>query len=297
MNGFLRHTRLLLLGATLALNASSLRAQPSASTPSPAPADRYEVVPEKLKNATQNVAIEDMIGKSIRRDLQFVDSTGKAVQLGDFFKSGKPVVLQMGYFKCPQICDVVSGALIETASKVTDLSIGKDYDFVYVSIDPSDRWTLAQEKKNNYVAAYDRAGSASGMHFLTGSQAHIQALADEIGFKFQKVEDTKDFAHPTMLTILTPDAKVSRYLFGVQYSNATLRMALVESGEGKLGSAVDQLVMLCYHWDSYAGKYTKDWMAIMRFGGAVSVLLLGSFIGLLFYREMRTRKHKQLLTA
>ncbi len=292
MIGLLRHARLLLLGATIALGTSSLRAQQTPPT-----ADRYEVVPEKFKENTRHVGIEDKIGKSVRLDLQFVDTTGKAVLLGDYFKSGRPVVLQMGYFKCPQICDVVSAAMMETAAKVTDLSIGKDYDFVYVSIDPSDRWTLAQEKKQNYVAAYDREGSFAGMHFLTGSEAHIQALADEIGFGFQKVEGTKDFAHPTMLTILTPDAKVSRYLTGVEYSSSTLRMALVESGEGKLGTTVDQLVMLCYHWDSYSGKYTKDWMAIMRFGGAVSVLLLGSFIGLLFYREMRIRKHKQLLTA
>jgi len=290
MNRILRYARTALLAATIVVSSGAVRA---AEAPV---ADRYEPVPEKFRKNTENVAIQERLGLPVRMDLQFVDSTGKNITLGDCFNNGRPVVLQMGYFRCPQICDVISGALVTTAQKI-DLDIGKDYDVVYVSIDPTERWQLGQEKKVNYVEMYGRAGSVSGFHFLTGSEAHIAKLAEEVGFKYQKVDGKNEYAHPSMLTILTPDGKVSRYLYGVEFSDKTFRMALVEAGRGKIGDAVDQLLMMCYHWDEYSGMYTKNWMNIMRAGGALSVIILGSCIGLMFWREARSRRKNQVLTA
>lgn len=286
-----RKARLLLLAATLAVSASGVRAQDKPLT------DRYEPVPEAFTRNTNQVTVNERLGESIRTDLRFVDSTGKSVELSDFFTSGRPVVLQMGYFRCPQICDIISSQFFLAAGKVDDLTIGKDYDVIYVSIDPNEHWSLAQERKRAYALGYSRPGAANGMHFLTGSQEHIAELAKQIGFSYQKVEGVNEYAHPTLLTIVTPEAKVSRYLYGVDYSQQTLRMGLVEAGQGKIGNAVDQIILLCYHYDSYSGKYTKNWMAIMRLGGGVTVLLLGSFIGLLVFRELRKRQHPRLLTA
>ncbi len=296
----LQQARTALLAATIVVGASGIvRAdgeQKRSSTSEPPVADRYEPVPEKFRKNTENVAIEDRLGMPIRMDLQFVDSTGRNVTLDSFFNNRRPVILQMGYFRCPQICDVVSGALVTTALKV-DLDIGKDYDVIYVSIDPTERWQLGQEKRANYTEMYGRPGAAAGFHFLTGSEAHIAKLAEEVGFKYQKVEGKNEYAHPSMLIVLTPEGKVSRYLYGVEYSDKTFRMALIEAGQGKIGDTFDQLLMMCYHWDEYSGMYTKNWMNIMRAGGALTVVLLGVFIGLLLWREARLRRKTQLLTA
>ncbi len=295
MIGLLKQTRLLVLSAAVALGCGYVCAD--TVKPADAPINRYEPVPEKFRNNTDKVAIKERLGQAIKTNLTFTDSNGQPVVFSDYFNKGRPVVLQMGYFRCPQICDIVSGALVGTARKVDDLTIGKDYDVIFVSIDPTEKWTLAQEKKRNYVQEYDRSAGVNGFHFLIGEQSQIASLADEIGFKYQKVEGLNEFAHPTMLTVFTPEGKVSRYLYGVEYSDRTLRMALVEAGQGKIGNAVDQIVMMCYHWNEYAGMYTKDWMAIMRLGGAVSVLILGSFIGLMLYREKRFRRTHKILTV
>lgn len=286
-----RQFQTLLLTAALAWSTNHACAQTSV------PESRYEPVPEKFQNNVSQVSVNEKLGQHVRTDLQFIDSTGKTVRLSDFFNRKRPVVLQMGYFRCPQICDIVSTQIIRTADQIGDLTIGKDYDLIYVSIDPNEHWTLAQEKQRAYAMSYNRPGALNGFHFLTGTQEHIKALADEIGFHYQKVENSNDYAHPTLLTILTPDAKISRYLYGVEYSDRTLRMALVEAGEGKIGNTIDQIIMLCYHYDSYAGKYTKNWMAIMRLGGAASVILLGGFIGLMLLRELKHKKQQQVITA
>lgn len=291
MTRLARKARFLLLAATVATSAATVRADEKPLT------DRFEPVPEQFAKNTAQVTVSERLGQQIRTDLKFTDSSGKPVELVDFFTSGRPVVLQMGYFRCPQICDIVSTQFFLAAGKIDDLTIGKDYDVVYVTIDPNEHWSLAQERQRAYTLGYNRPGAANGMHFLTGSQEHIAALAKEIGFSYQKVEGSDDYAHPTMLTVLTPEAKVSRYLYGVEYSEKTLRMALVEGGQGKIGNAVDQIILLCYHYDSYAGKYTKNWMAIMRFGGGVTVVLLGSFVGLLVLRELKNRHNSRLLTA
>lgn len=286
-----RHLQTLALVIALVWGANQVCAQ------APLPDSRYEPVPEKFQNNVKQVDVNEKLGQRIRTDLQFVDSTGKTVKLSDFFNRQRPVVLQLGYFRCPQICDIVSTQVIRTADQISDLTIGKDYDMIYVSIDPNEHWTLAQEKQRAYALSYNRPGSVNGFHFLTGTQEHVKTLADEIGFSYQKVEGSNDYAHPTLLTILTPDAQISRYLYGVEYSDRTLRMALIEAGQGKIGNTLDRIIMLCYHYDSYAGKYTKNWMAIMRFGGAISVILLGSFIGLMLLRELKQKKQQQVITA
>jgi protein SCO1 len=298
MTPVLRHLRPALLTCSLLLGSAGVaRAEQSpAPAPGPTPAhasaeipDRYEPVPEKFRNSTDQVAIQERLGQPVRLDLDFVDSTGRNVKLSEFFNKGRPVVLQMGYFRCPQICDVVSAGLVGVA-KETDLVIGQDYDVVYVSIDPKERWQLGQEKKRNYVEEYGKSSAITGMHFLVGSEAHIRELANGVGFIYQKVEGTDEWSHPTMLTVLTPDGTVSRYLYGVQFAEKTYRMALIEAGQGKIGNAVDQILMMCFHWDSYQGKYTKNWMAIMRLGAVVSIAVLGTAIGLLFWREHKLKR-------
>ncbi len=271
--------RSLLLGAAVALSSTVALADPQASTSS-------EVIPEKFRKNTEKVDIVQKPGSRIPQDLEFIDNEGKTVTLSQYLNTGRPVVLQMGYFRCPQICDVISRSLMNSVQKV-DLHIGKDYDVLYVSIDPKEDFTLAKEKKAAFVQEYGRESSINGWNFLVGKQDQIDKLADAIGFKYQYVEQQNQFAHPTMLTIITPQGVVSRYLFGVDYSSKTLRMSLVEAGQGKTGDVIDQLVMLCYHFDEYSGKYTLYWMNIMRLGGGLTVVILAIVLTWAFIRDAR----------
>lgn len=278
MTFFWSQLRTLALAGTLALGAVAHASSDAA------PGDRFEPVPEKFRNDTAGVAIDEKPGNNIPLDLQFVDTSGKHVKLGDYFNKGRPVILQMGYFRCPQICDVVSKGVMDVATKL-DLELAKDYDVLYVSIDPKERWQLGQQKKANYVAGFGKPGAIEGWNFLVGSESQIKKLSDSIGFKYQYLPDRNEFSHPSMITILTPEGVVSRYLYGVDYAEPTVRLALVEASDGKVGALTDQLLMWCYHYDGYAGKYTPRWMAIMRFGGFLTVLAVGGLLGVLWLRD------------
>ncbi|MBC7785000.1 MAG: SCO family protein [Burkholderiales bacterium] len=291
MNPLLSQLRRLLLSAALAFGcicapgtilgtnlSANLRADESPAAGEP--------VPERFRQNTSKVDIVQRPGTQIPLDLRFTNTAGLTVSISDYLNKGRPVVLQLGYLRCPQICDVVSRSTMDTAKKL-DLVVGRDYDVLCVSIDPKETYQLAGEKKAAFVKEYGKDGSANGWNFLVGTQPEITKLADAVGFKYQYIEAQNEFAHPTMLTVLTPSGKVSRYLFGVDYSEKTLRMALVEAGEGRVGGIVDQLVMLCYHFNEYSGKYTPRYMFLMRCGGALTVLIVAIVLSRLWIRDFR----------
>ena len=236
----------------------------------------------------EGVGVREKLGDALPLDLTFNDEYGKPVTLRQLFARGKPVVLDLGYYGCPMLCGLVINGL--TAS-LKDLSFtpGQEFAIINVSIDPSEKPALARAKKGNVIADLGKPAAATGWHFLTGEEAQVRQLADAVGFRYRWDEAQQQFAHAAVLILVTPDGKVSRYLYGVRFPAQTLRLSLVEAGEGKIGTTTDQLLLYCFHFDPAAGSYTLAALNIMRAAGVLTVLVLAVVIGLALWREARRR--------
>lgn len=241
---------------------------PSFSTPG-----YTEAAPDELKG----IGVDEHLGAKIPLDLTFEDDHGQTVHLGDYFTGKKPVILQLGYFNCPMLCSLISQGTVDSLRKLT-LDAGKDFQIVFVSIDPNEKSKLGADKKETYVQDYHRQGSADGFHFLVGHQDQIKKLADAVGFKYKWVESVHQFSHPAVLMIVTPEGKLSRYLYGVRFDNQTMRLSLVEASDGKIGSTVDQILLTCFHYDGKQGKYAMTAISMMRVGGILTMLVLGTVL-------------------
>lgn len=248
-------------------------------------ASRLEATPDELKNITVN----EHLNSQLPLDLSFIDDMGQPVKLRQYFNGNKPVLLQLGYYKCPMLCDLVSRGAVKSLKGLTELSAGRDFEVVFISIDPSETWPLAQKKKRSYLLDYDRPGSQNGWHFLTGSREQIAQIAKATGFEYKWVPSAQQFSHPAVVMLATPDGKLSRYLYGVQFDEPTLRLSLVEASEGKIGSTTDHWVLRCFVFDGKQGKYAFAAMSLMRFGGVVTVIVLALVLIRLFRREARRK--------
>jgi protein SCO1/2 len=242
------------------------------------------------KTLISQVGIDQKLDVTVPMELAFRDERGNVVRLGDYF-SQKPVVLTLGYYRCPMLCNQVLNGLLKS-SQAIPLTMGKDYHAISVSIDPRETPDMAAAKKQQYVARYRRPGADSGWHFLTGGQSQIDQLASTVGYRYQYDERTDQFAHGSAIMVLTPDGRVSRYLYGIEYHPTDLRLALVESSEGKIGSPVDQFLLLCYHYDPATGKYGLLIHRVLKIAGTATMLLLGGFLIRMYRHERR-----QLLTT
>jgi protein SCO1 len=226
-------------------------------------------------------------------DVTFTDQDGNEVPLSSFFNHGRPVVMQLGYYECPQLCSVISKKLLDTA-KQTDLKPGKDFDFMFVSINPADDWRLAGLKRQSYLADYADPSTASGFHFLVGQQANIRELCNAVGFGYSQGESpgeygtppTPLFAHPAVVLILTPEGKVFRYLPMADFFPNTLQLSLVEASQNKVGSVLDHLEFLVCSFNAITGKYAATAMKLMRVSGALTTLILGGTLFWLFRRDV-----------
>ena len=239
-----------------------------------------------LPSPLREVGFEQRLGEEIPLDLPFVDSAGNDVLLGDYFGTERPVVLALVYFECPILCSLVLNGLVSSLDVLT-FEPGQDYEVVVVSFDPGETPELAALKRTNTLDQLGREGAEAGIHFLTGAPPSIDALTEAVGFSYTYDEDTDQFAHASGVTILTPEGKVSRYLFGVEYAPKDMRLALVESAQLKIGSAVDQLLLFCYLYDPQTGKYGAATMNLVRLGGGITVLGVVGFIMLSRWRDRR----------
>lgn len=259
--------------------------------------DRAEPLPEIVTN----VGVKEHRGDQLPLDLRFTNEKGEEVRLGDFLKEGKPVILDLGYYSCPMLCDLVMNGLCDTIKDMKWVP-GEDYQIIFVSIDPSENHKLAAAKKKTYIEDLNETlGATPGgkvkpvdensWHFLTGDQANIAALAQAVGFAYQWDQRQMQFAHPAVLTLLTPKGEISRYIYGVKFPAQTLKLSLVEASEGKIGSALDQLILTCFHYDPSIGSYTLSAYRLMRAGGYLTMLVVGGLIGFALLREKsRNRK-------
>jgi protein SCO1 len=233
----------------------------------------------------QRVGITQNLNRQIPRDLIFRDETGKAVTIGDYFHQ-KPVVLSLVYFDCPALCTEVLNGELRTM-RAMSLSLGKDFEAVTVSFEPKDSSQLARAKRDVYAGQYGRPGAADHWHFLTGEQASIDALTEAAGFRYSYDASIRQYAHAAAILVLTPDGRISRYFYGVVYPERDLRLGLVEASRGKIGSLTDQGLLYCYQYDPISGRYGLVIMNVLRAAGAVTVLLLGLFMTVMFQRERK----------
>ena len=201
----------------------------------------------------RDVGIEQHLNAQLPLDAVFRDEHGHEVKLGDYFKD-RPVVVMLVYYRCPMLCTQVLNGFLKS-SQAVPLQIGRDYQVVTVSFDPRETPELAAEKKNSYVRAYRRDGAADGWHFLTGDRQSIDRLTKVVGFRYHFDPKSDQFAHASGIALATPDGRLSRYFYGIEYEPDDLRLGLVESSSGRIGSLVDQVLLLCYHYDPLTGKY------------------------------------------
>ena len=251
----------------------------SAATEPGGPGQAANIQPPALRE----VGIDQRLGEQLPLDAAFTDDHGKQVTLGDFFGK-KPVVLVMTYFECPMLCTLVLNGLGKTL-KTMSFEPGKEFDVVAVSFDPRDTPETAAKKKAAYVADYGRTATADGWHFLTGDQASIERVAKAVGFRYRWIPEEKQFAHAAAIMVATPEGKLARYYYGVDYAGRDLRLGLVEAADHKIGSAVDALLLFCYRYDPTTGKYGAIALNMVRAGGVATVLAIGAFMTVMLRRE------------
>jgi protein SCO1/2 len=240
-------------------------------------------VPQVLRE----IGFDQNIDQRVPLDTTFRDEAGATVRLGDFF-GRKPVVMVFAYYDCPMLCTQVINGL-SSALGVMSLNPGKDFEIVTVSFNPRDTPAAAAAKKAVYLDRYKRPGAAEGWHFLTGDQPQIDRLTKAAGFRYAWDAETKQYAHPSGVIVLTPDGRLSKYLFGIEYGPRDLRFGIVEASAGKVGTMADALLLYCYHYDPMTGRYGLVIMRTIRIAGAATVLALGAFIVVMVRREREPR--------
>jgi protein SCO1/2 len=228
----------------------------------------------------ENVGIEQHLNAQVPSELTFRNETGMPVKLGDYY-GRKPLIMNLVYYNCTMLCgEALSG--LSSAMRLIKFDVGKEFDVVTVSFDPRETPAMAAAKKVDYVKRYGRPNAATGWHFLTGQPESINALTKAVGFQYQYDTKSNQYAHATAIMVLTPQGIISRYFYGVDFPPKDLRMGLVEASQGKIGNAVDAVLLYCYHYDPQTGKYGAIVTNILRLAAAATVLLLGSLLFILW---------------
>jgi protein SCO1/2 len=242
-------------------------------------------VPPQLREVT----FKQRLNERLPLDAGFRDDTGREVRLGQYFGT-RPVILAFVYYQCPMLCTQVMNGL-SSALKVLPFGAGRDFDVVLISFDPRDTPAIAADKKRAHLEYWSAEQDAGAWHLLTGDEATIRRVTSAAGFTYQWDERSGQFAHVSGVLVVTPDGRLSRYFYGVEYSPKELRLALVESGDGRVGSAIDELLLYCFHYDPESGRYGLLVMNLVRLGGVMTVLFIGASILLLRRRETRPAAH------
>jgi protein SCO1 len=233
----------------------------------------------------EGVGVDEKSGEMVNLDLTFVNDAGQVVPLRQYFNAGKPVLLNLAYYRCPTLCNLVLNGQADAMRKMP-LHAGEDYTVLTISIDPAETAQLAREKRATYLAGFD--GQVSGWHFFADHNGNAKRLAEQVGFNYRYDPRIEQYSHPSTIMVLTPEGKVSRYLYGIKYKPLDLRLALAEAREEKFAFSTEQLLLLCYHFDPQSGSYVMFAMNFMRAGGVLIVLLIAWMI-LRLRRSERSR--------
>jgi protein SCO1 len=244
-------------------------------------------VPPQLRN----VRVIQKLNSQVPLDMQFRRESGELVSLRKLLR-GKPVILSLVYYDCPRLCPMTLTGLLK-AIRTLDFNVGREFDIVTVSFDPREAPALAAAKKARYIEGYGRESASEGWHFLTGDQREILRLTNAVGFGFEFDTTQEQFSHASVIMILTPDGRVSRYLFGIEPSPRDLRLGLVEAANHQIGSVADQVLLYCFRYDPHTGRYSMAILNVIRVFAALTVVLIGAFIAYAVRRESR-RRHARL---
>lgn len=249
---------------------------------------------QSLPPMLEGVGVDEKIGRNIDLDLTFIDETGYPVPLRQFFHKDRPVILNLVYYRCPMLCNLILNG--QTAA-LRDIpwTPGEEFEVVTISIDPSEGFDIAREKKALYLGNYGKP--APGWHFLADHENHAKRLAESIGFHYRYDEKIEQYAHASAIMLLTPDGRMSRYLYGIRFKTRDLRLALTEAAEGKGKFTIDKLLLFCYHYDPQSRSYTLFARNVMRLGGGLTVLTLGLLLFGFWRKERRKLSEESLVPA
>lgn len=253
--------------------------------PPPNPGERESTEQPKI---FREIGVDQKLDNQVPMDLEFTDEHGKKVTLGDY-AGERPIILNLVYYGCPMLCGQVLNGLTRSLKMLKDVPMlpGKDFEIVTLSFDPREKPDLALDKKNTYVKEYDQPGAAEHWHWLTGNEENIRKVTDAVGFRYAWDEKQQQFAHASVVFLLTPDGKVSRYFFGIEYSPKDLRLGLTEASDGKIGGPVEKILLLCYHYDATLGKYSMLVMRLIQVGGLITLFGISSFMFIMLRRDYR----------
>jgi protein SCO1/2 len=264
--------RMALLAIALLCAAPQVKAGFADGTTPGAPDPIY--VPDDEKS----VGVKEHLSASLPLDAWFTDETGKSVQLRQYFAgTRKPVILQIGYFRCPMLCSIISRALVDSLKEVKQ-SAGPDYQVIFISIDPRETPELAARKKESFLKAYARDGSESAWHLLTSNKLQIDRVTEATGIEYKWVGRAQQYSHPAVTVICSPEGKVCRYLYGTRFDPQTLRLSMVEASNGQIGTTSDNFILTCFQFDGKQGKYALAAIKLMKIGGLLTILILGGVI-------------------
>ncbi len=240
-----------------------------------------------LPDALKTIGIEQKLGEQLPLDTELTAEDGRTIKLGSLFESGRPVLLAFVYYECPMLCNEVLNGLTGSLKGIS-LDAGKDFDVIALSFDARENGKpeLASNKKAAYMERYGRPGSENGWHFLTASQASIDAVTKAAGFSYRWDDKSNQFAHAGGVIVVTPQGKLSRYFYGIDYSPRDLKLSMIESADNKVGSAADQMLLYCYHYDPATGKYGLAILSVIRLGAVLTLLGMGA-MGFVFWRRGR----------
>ena len=242
---------------------------------------------EPLPPELEDVGVDDSrLGAQIPLSFQFQNEKGETVTLDQLISGERPVILTPVYYKCPMLCNLTLNGLV-TAFNEMEYSVGEEFEVITYSINPRETAQLAAAKKQFYISDYGKPEAAQGWHWLASDEANARGLSGAIGFKYNAVEGMSDYAHPSVLMVLTPTGKLSRFIEGPNFKGRDLKLALLEASNGKIGSALDHILLTCYHYDPTSNSYVPVAWKIMRLGGIVTVLLIGGLIGGLLLLDRR----------
>ena len=276
--------------AAFFLFTAALYAQPGQLTPAqPSYTMQDGNLKLKLPAGLEGVGIEQRLDRQVPLNLTFRDESGRDVALSTFFYSKKPVILAPVYYRCPMLCTQILTGL-ESCLKAVSLNPGQEFEVVAISFDPKDTPALAASKKQTYLRRYGRPNTANGWHFLTGDETNIKAFLDAVGYHVKYDPRTDQYAHASGLMIATPEGRLSRYYYGVEYAPRDVRLGLVEASQNRIGSPADQLLLFCFHYDPATGKCGAIAMNLVRFAGAAFSLVGGLFVFIMLRRDVRAGK-------
>jgi len=243
-------------------------------------------MPPQLKT----VGIDQKLGSQLPLDAEFKDENGNIVNLGTFFNQKKPVILALVYYECPMLCNEVLNGLTGSLKGIS-FDAGKEFDVVAISFDAreNDKPDLAKNKKESYLNRYKRAGAEDGWHFLTGTQSEIDKVTQAVGFNYIFDEKTDQFAHAGGIMIATPEGKLSRYLYGIDYSPKDIKFSLIDSAENKIGNPAEQLFLYCFHYDPASGKYGLAILRVMRLAAVATIIGIAGLL-LMFWRNNKRKE-------